>query len=185
MNDFRIREYVDDIFKYVKPTEKVREQKEELIVNISERVRDYVSEGLSFDAAFETARSMLGDTDELTKTFEKGSQYPAVMEPSHEKRREAGHETRSVKYKLETWAFTALAPFIYLALGFAFGWWAWGWIIIPVSAIVSSPIDNSQKIVALSPFVYILMGRFMGLWAWGWMIIPISAILSQAVKKYR
>jgi hypothetical protein len=36
----------------------------------------------------------------------------------------------------QRWTFTALSPFIFLALGFAFNWWAWAWMVIPVSAIL-------------------------------------------------
>lgn len=37
---------------------------------------------------------------------------------------------------------TALMPFIYVYLGFAYGKWAFGWIIIPVYAIISDIVDK-------------------------------------------
>lgn len=34
-------------------------------------------------------------------------------------------------------ALIALSPFVYVFLGAVFGWWAWAWIIIPMTAIIS------------------------------------------------
>ncbi|MCL2708611.1 MAG: hypothetical protein FWF03_05785 [Defluviitaleaceae bacterium] len=82
------------------------------------------------------------------------------------------------KAKLEFWVYPALAPFAYIAMGMLFKWWAWGWIVIPVSAIVATPMPKWVKAVSLSPFAYILTGLFFGWWAWGWMIIPVTAILA-------
>gem|GEM_PF-3046576 len=76
--------------------------------------------------------------------------------------------------------FIALTPFIYLGLGILFGWWAWAWMIIPVSAILlMGGLKGGMLIVALSPFIYLAAGFMFGgvFWQWGWMIIPISGIL--------
>jgi hypothetical protein len=193
MNDIRIRQYVDEIFNEVKPTLKVQEQKEELVVNITERVRDYIQEGLSFDAAFETAKNALGDTEELTGAFEKipvltGSQYPSeavtIIEPDENPASASPRSRIHVDFG-NKWTLTALSPFIYLMFGFLFGWWAWAWVIIPVSAILNTPMKSVLKLVALSPFIYILMGFFLGLWAWGWIIIPICGVLSTSSIKIK
>ena len=87
------------------------------------------------------------------------------------------------KYGVEEWVPSALAPFIYLALGFFFGWWAWGWIVMPICGIWSARMKLWIKIVSISPFIYLLFGFFFGWWAWGWIIIPVSAILSQGMYR--
>jgi HAMP domain-containing protein len=91
------------------------------------------------------------------------------------------------KYGIHGWTLTALTPFIYVALGLLlknkFDWWAWGWIIIPVSAILGTRIAFWQKFIALSPFIYILLGFFFGWWAWAWLIIPVSAIVSTGMYR--
>lgn len=72
----------------------------------------------------------------------------------------------------------ALSPFIYVGLGMLFGWWAWAWLIIPVSAIIlCSGLSRGLMFIALSPFIYVLFGFIFGWWAWGWALIPISGIL--------
>ncbi|MCL2664914.1 MAG: hypothetical protein FWE82_04820 [Defluviitaleaceae bacterium] len=93
-------------------------------------------------------------------------------------------ETKSGRTQLKSWQIIALSPFIYILLGVFLNWWAWGWLIIPVSAIFFTPMPSNVKIVALSPFLYILLGMIMGWWAFGWIIIPISGILF-AANPYR
>ena len=87
------------------------------------------------------------------------------------------------KYGFRDWTLTALSPFIYLGLGFLFGWWMWGWIIIPVVAISNGKIKKREKWIALSPFVYLMLGFLFGWWAWGWIVIPVSAILFEGIYK--
>lgn len=201
MNDIRIRQYVDDIFKNVKMTDTVMEQKEELTVNITERVRDYMREGLSFDTAFETAKTIVGDTEELTAPFEKIRPAEVGMQNAPRLNNDtaatetsgnaaayggapaAGGFFSGLSHQFSSWQLTALAPFIYLGLGFAFGWWAWAWVVIPLSAILCSPIPLWSKMPAISPFIYVLLGFFFGWWAWGWIIIPVSGIMTSFGRK--
>lgn len=173
MNDIRIRQYVDEIFKDVKMTDKALEQKEELTVNITERVRDYMREGLSFDAAFDTAKNIVGDTEELTAPFERAE----ANRPNTPPLVSSGAEVKP-RLPFYGWQLAALSPFIYVLMGFLFGWWAWGWIIIPLAGILGSPIPFWTRIVAMSPFVYVFLGFFFGWWAWAWVIIPMAGILS-------
>jgi len=89
----------------------------------------------------------------------------------------------SFKYGFRDWTLAALSPFIYLALGFLFGWWMWGWIIIPVAGIACGKIKKREKWIALSPFLYLMLGFLFGWWAWGWIVIPVSAILFEGIYK--
>jgi len=183
MNDIRITQYVDFIFSGVKPTAGALEQKEELAVNITERVKDYMrNDGMSFDAAFEAAKENIGDTDELTAPFEKlgAVEYDAQQNPISAETPPAEGAAKGKRDFIKGWGWqvTALSPFIYLLLGRFFGWWAWAWVIIPVSAIVGTKISFWQKTVALSPFIYVLLGFMFGWWAWGWIIIPVAGVMA-------
>ena len=163
MNDIRIINYVDELFIEVKQTDKVLKRKEQLKANMTELVKGYMSKSLNFDDAFEAAKNDLGDVDELVAGFEKKPKKGWV------------HETDSPT--IEHWKIIALSPFIYVMLGFAFGWWAWAWVIIPLSGIYFSPIPPNVKLISITPFIYVLLGFAFGLWAWGWVIIPVTAIL--------
>ena len=46
--------------------------------------------------------------------------------------------TEPTSFGIQWWAFPALAPFVYVLIGLLFGdpWWAFGWMIIPVSGIL-------------------------------------------------
>ena len=167
---------------------------------------------MEFDDAFVKAKEGLGDLDELMANFQKqdGIRTNATAagvgvivgdkiygHHFHDNRsNDPKFDSMSLdayflderprrkkwRFRVECEGLVALTPFIYLILGFAFGWWAWGWIIIPVSAILLSWDDwdgesIGHKVTAISPFAYLFLGVMFGWWAWGWIIIPASAII--------
>ena len=115
----------------------------------------------------------------------RGEKYDPRQYPQDTREEESSYRVveSKKKYKVENWIFPALSPFAFLLLGFAFGWWAWGWIIIPVCAIIGTPMKFWMKIVSLSPFLYLILGFAFGWWAWAWIMIPVSAILSQGIRR--
>jgi len=183
MNENRISKLVHDLFYDVVETDKVREQKEELRIHLTERVSDYMAEGLNFEDALHAAREGLGDSEELTNGFERKR---AVVFDDVDDDLGVNIQFRLNKLMLK---LVPLSPFIYILLGatqrhwypehWNWNFWAWGWVIIPVFAILSNGFKPST-IVSLSPFIYILLGIFMGWWLWGWIIIPVCAILFSA-----
>jgi len=208
MNNQRIIDWVDGIFASVTPSDRVAEQKEELQTHMEDIIRDYMAEGKDFAEAFAAAKEDMGDLGELLsgegftkkKKRKKESATPfdvanAAMEHAFENRSNDPYNERGSidifdadeyekrgghgwQFRFDHEGIVALSPFIYVALGFIFGWWAWGWMIIPVSAIALCAGDDIRhKIVALSPFIYIALGVAFGWWAWGWIIIPASAII--------
>jgi len=201
MNNQRIVDWVDGRFAGFAQTDKVREQKEELETHMVDRIREHMANSMDFEQAFIAAKEDLGDLDELLTGFEhkKKMERPAPLPPSTRPFNSQEIANAAVEYAHSAdsevvddfeidagrWRFrvnheglVALSPFIYLLLGFAFNWWAWGWMVIPVSAIVLCAGDDIRhKLVALSPFVYIALGVAFNWWAWGWIIIPLSAIV--------
>ena len=173
MDKQRIISFVNKLFKDVPKRNVVIEQKEELQSHMEERIREYMANGSSFDDAFQRAKDDLGDVDELIREIEKKS-------GSHKKKKKRKY--RPKKSKLH--ALTAMAPFIYIMLGFLIpGWqiWAFGWIIIPVTPLLIELLANrtAASLVALTPFIYIGLGILIGgwFWAWGWVIIPMAGII--------
>ncbi len=204
MNEQRIKDYVDDIFHSVKPSAKVTEQKEELVVNITERVQDYMREGMSFDAAFDTAKNTLGDTDELTSPFESaaggfygfGSQTPPSAYVPGGRAEPSGGSRLKIHWG---WSPVILAPFAYVLIGllqdwffgyitfmnfgWSINWWSWGWVIIPGSAILCAKLKWQTTLMSLSPFIYLLLGFWFNMWSFGWIIIPIAALIQGGIIK--
>jgi len=179
MNEQRIINLVDDLFRSVVETGKVLEQKEELRTHLIESVKDYMENGLSYDDAFEAAKNDLGDLDELISEFEhKKAPKEKGHSDSKPEKSKKGKKPVKTKRRLKrlTKTIVPLSPFIYLILGFTFGWWAWAWIIIPVISIITE-VEFPEKIIAISPFVYLFLGFVFGWWAWGWIVIPVSAIV--------
>jgi hypothetical protein len=180
MNKQRIYKIINDLFYDVIETAEVREQKEELHTHLTERVKDNMEAGLSFEDALDAARESLGDPEELISGFER--KRMVVVDDLEE---DYGVHIQ-LRFKRLLFKLVPLAPFIYIVLGitqgswqpewWTWGWWTWGWVIIPVIPILSTGM-GLRKIVALSPFIYILLGVFLGWWLWGWLIIPISGIL--------
>ena len=181
MNEQRIYKFVNDLFYDVVENDRVREQKEELRIHLTERVSDYMAEGLHFEDALQAAKEGLGDPEELVSGFERKR---AIVVDDLEDDYGFHFQVRARKVFLKR--LLPLAPFIYVILGatqshwqpewWTWGWWLWGWVIIPMAGILSAKI-GLNTITALSPFIYILLGVFFGWWLWGWVIIPVSGIL--------
>jgi len=180
---------VNDLFYDIVETERVREQKEELNIHMSERISDYMAAGLSFEEAFEAAKSSLGDPEELISGFER--KRAIVLDDVDN---DYGVNIQ-MRFNRPMARLVPLAPFIYLIVGltqhlwqpdwWTWGWWSWGWVIIAIVPILSSGI-GLNKIPAISPFIYILLGVFFGWWLWGWLVIPIASILfSSNISKKR
>ncbi|MCL2421741.1 MAG: permease prefix domain 1-containing protein [Defluviitaleaceae bacterium] len=196
MNNVRIIEWVDSLFADVEQTDNVLDQKEELQMHLTDRIKDHMANGANFDEAFHLATADLGDVDELIAGFRQDGDKVSVKRENR-KNRDYGDEwdddddewdklCDDLPHKgLFGWKITALSPFVYLFLGFAFGWWSWAWAIIPVAGILESPVNKGHKVVALTPFIYVVGGLLLNWsmwWAWGWIIIPVSAILLHDVK---
>ena len=199
MNNQRIIDWIDGLFASHKQTDAVKEQKEELQIHIIDRIKEYMSDSMDFDQAFEAAKEDLSDLNELLASFERkrsggiagefaseianeiSSEIEEIMEGVCEDIDEIIEDVTDVKksFSFNGGPLVAISPFIYLFLGFTFGWWAWGWMIIPISAILFNDGFNyfGHRLIAISPFVYLFMGSFFGWWAWGWIIIPVTAIL--------
>jgi len=181
MNNERMTKWINDVFFDCPDSPALQEQKEELAAHLTERVREHMAQGHSYDAAFSQATQDLGDLGELVAGFSPHPPQPAFMEMSDGSR----ERIKIVSYKvlgarfLHSEKFVALSPFIYVALGLAFGWWWWAWVIIPMSGILMGNIGWKMTTVALTPFIYVLLGFALGgmAWAWGWIIIPVSGIL--------
>ncbi|MCL2501081.1 MAG: permease prefix domain 1-containing protein [Defluviitaleaceae bacterium] len=184
MHEKRIAKMVNDLFYDIVETDEVREQKEELLIHLTEKTQEFMKKGLSFDESLAAARASLGDPDELVGGFER--KRAVVVEEVDD---EYGVNVHFRVGRMFT-KLTPLAPFIYILMGVfqsswrpllpfdVWNWWTWGWVIIPVFGILSSGI-GTHTITALSPFIYVTIGIIYGgsWWAWGWMIIPISGIL--------
>jgi len=195
MKDHRISKFVNDLFYDVAESQEAYDQKEELFTHLSERVNDYMTAGLSFDEAFEAARDGLGDPEELIGGFERKR---AIVVDEVEGDRGVRVDLRlNLRFKGLMTRLVPLSPFIYVILGITqnswmpwlpgsvtLNFWIWGWVIIPITAILTSGM-GVHLITATSPFIYVLLGVFFGWWAWGWLIIPISGILfsSGSTKK--
>jgi len=91
------------------------------------------------------------------------------------------HTTRRPRFKIHPRTasmLTSMSVFVYVILGILSPWpqwWAWGWIIIPLSSLLFIP--NFKVIfVSATPFIFILLGMFFGWWAWAWVIIPLASL---------
>lgn len=61
----RLREYMDYLFREVKPTKASVELKEEILQNLIDKYHDLIAEGKTPDAAYNIALASIGDMDEL------------------------------------------------------------------------------------------------------------------------
>lgn len=81
----KLRRYVDELFADTVPTKKAVELKEEMILNLTEKYSDLLSEGKSPEAAFNIAVAGIGDVSGLLKDLENDSNNPQQMEAQRRK----------------------------------------------------------------------------------------------------
>ena len=170
-NNKRIVDYLDNLLEGYEQTPSLLEQKEELEIHLTERMQDYMAKGLTYDEAFNASVRDLGDISALVSAMQ-----PVMSDNDC-------HGKRSIyDYAL---VLSSLSPFVYIALGMLFGgfFWAWGWVIIPLSGLLFIRQWN-VILVGATPFIYVLLGLFFGWWAWGWLIIPVSGIVFIAGRPF-
>jgi len=174
MNNSRINDFLDNLLSSYQQTPELVEQKEELMIHLTERTQDHMAKGLTYDQAFEATIKDIGDVKALVAGIAPEKEDFHYGE--HHKKGKKKHKKKKNMLKRIAMPLTSMSPFIYLILGIAFGWWAWAWVIIPMSGVLTTG-NWRTVIVSASPFIYFLLGWFFGWWAWGWLIIPMSAIL--------
>ena len=181
MNDERIIKWIDSLFEDMEQTDRLLAQKEELKTHLLERTKEYMVDSIGFDEAFIRAQIDLGDIEELKASFLQEEDIADRDDWDDDWDEDDDEDEEHADYggdQSYRWKLTALSPFLFIFLCATFGWWAWAWVIIPVTAIcLNAGLPPGQRFIALSPFIYILAGFFFGWWAWGWAIIPISGIL--------
>ena len=70
----RIKKYVDELFEGIYINRQLQDMKEEIRVNLLEKVNDYINAGDSETVAFEKAVANLGDMNELLDGLKKASE---------------------------------------------------------------------------------------------------------------
>lgn len=77
----KLRAYMDDLFREVRPTRKSVELKEEILNNLIDKYHDLLGEGKTQEAAYNIAVASLGDMEELLAELRKEDFYPHSTDP--------------------------------------------------------------------------------------------------------
>lgn len=75
--DKKVNSYIDNLFSGVGPTQQLFELKEELAVNIKEKIADYITRGMDEDQAFKESVISMGDLGGLVEDMRKLGQDTA------------------------------------------------------------------------------------------------------------
>lgn len=195
MNNKKIAEFINEIFAGVPATEKVREQKEEINVNLTEKIKEYMFEAYTFDEAFDKAVKNLGDVNELLANFAQGSNGTQGADLNQSVSSRTVGNTEAVK---EDYSFGEFPTGKYASNENKPNEDASPSYTKPAIDAAredaardagagihrESDYKGKAKIVSLAPFIYILLGFGFGWWAWGWIIIPMSAIVFTGDNKF-
>lgn len=76
----KIEAYVNSLFEGLKSSEALEETKEELILNLSEKYQDLISEGMSADQAYKKVIASIGDVEELVEVQNTGPKVEQKVE---------------------------------------------------------------------------------------------------------
>lgn len=85
----KLRAYMDDVFKNIKPTKKSVEMKEEILQNLIDKYRDLLNEGKAPEAAYNIAIASIGDMDDLLAGFRQSNNQPYLNEVSESARKKS------------------------------------------------------------------------------------------------
>lgn len=122
----KIRKYIDELFEGIVVTRSLQDMKEEIQVNLLEKINDYITAGEAETDAFEHAIADLGNMDELIEGLKKASQRKQEENLSEamplQKNHIAGYVIASAIFLLGLVAagFMALQSYDYLVVGKVF-----------------------------------------------------------------
>lgn len=163
----KVRDYVNNLFKAFEQDEKTLDTKEELTLNLLDRINDSIDLGMSENDAFNKAIGNLGTKSELKKIF--NFKYLERM---------------SFNYTLNN-TYAVIAAIVYLVLGSIFDLWHPGWIVFVLAIVFSEFKLNDKKsyfIPALS-LIYLAIGLLWNYWHPGWIIFPIGFVVLATIEK--
>lgn len=163
----KIKENVDNIFKSFEDNERTRDIKEEMVVNLEERISDLIEEGHSEDEAFKISFGNLGSTNEIKKIFN----FKSIKEFNFD-------------YKLNP-LYALIATIIYLAIGLIWDMWHPGWVLFLVAAAFSDFTVNDKKsyVMPVIILLYSGVGLAFDLWHPGWLLFPVGFIIISTIDR--
>ena len=175
MNNSRIKIFLDELLAEYEQTSALLEQKEELMIHLTERVQDHMANGRTYDEAFDATIRDMGDVKALVTGIapkKTAAHHEALYNDEHKQGRTKSRRAKNIAQRIAV-PLSSMSVFIYLLVGIAFGWWAWAWVIIPMAGTLNTG-NWRVMLCSWSVFIYFLLGWFCGWWAWGWLIIPLS-----------
>ncbi len=163
----KIKENVDNIFKSFEDNERTRDVKEEMVVNLTERINDLIEEGSSEEEAFEISFGNLGSTSEIKKIFN----FKSIKEYNFE-------------YTLNP-LYALIATVIYLGVGFVWDLWHPGWVLFLVAAAFSDFSINNKRsyVMPVTILLYSGLGLAFELWHPGWLLFPLGFMIISTIDK--
>lgn len=115
----KLKEYIDSIFADAPDCQRVRELKEEMLGNISEKYDDLIREGKSEAEAYNASVASIGDVSELIDSI-KGGQHSSSADAEYREREEPCREPlneeqrrQAEQYRARAGIMTAVATALY------------------------------------------------------------------------
>ncbi len=126
-----IRSYIENLFSIYENSPYIENLKEEMILSLSQKYEDYLSEGYGSDEAFGKVIREFGDISEIRDEIED---YQLKSTPKKKK------PIRFLKDGIMT-----LSVAVFLYTGLKYDMWLYNWIIFILAAGINNLIDYKMS----------------------------------------
>ncbi|RWR13188.1 permease prefix domain 1-containing protein [Siminovitchia fortis] len=139
----KVKTYVEDLFRGYEETAELQDFKEEIISNLLERIKDFETEGMDYDAAFTKAIGELGDITAIADDISRQKRNEVIGQMYFQHKVEVG-----LKHAI---------GYVIAGILFLFGLTV-GFITYFSTDVISEGISSSLPFIVISGAAFVFLG---------------------------
>ncbi|MEG0702740.1 MAG: permease prefix domain 1-containing protein, partial [Christensenella sp.] len=194
----KLRQYVEKLFAEAPKTAKLRELREEILMNLKEKYNDLRETGVSEEEAYEIVKGSIGDVEELISSAQEAD-VPQEAERKHQK---PHNDTKHKAFKEYMGAMWLIITALYFLISFATRAWHITWVIFIIGVAVEQCIraifcaedeqggtnGEKRKKIYTSVFwmfiviIYFVLSFATHAWYLTWIIFLIGAAINSIIR---
>ncbi|MEG2882081.1 MAG: permease prefix domain 1-containing protein [Christensenella sp.] len=188
----KLRQYVEKLFAEAPKTAKLRELREEILMNLKEKYNDLRETGVSEEEAYEIVKGSIGDVEELISSAQEAECKP----------QEPHKDTKHKAFKEYMGAMWLIITALYFLISFATRAWHITWVIFIIGVAVEQCIraifctedeqggtnGEKRKKIYTSVFwmfiviIYFVLSFATHAWYLTWIIFLIGAAINSIIR---
>ncbi|MEG2575484.1 MAG: permease prefix domain 1-containing protein [Christensenella sp.] len=194
----KLRQYVEKLFAEAPKTAKLRELREEILMNLKEKYSDLRETGVSEEEAYEIVKGSIGDVEELISSAQEAD----VPQEAERMPQEPHKDTKHKAFKEYMGAMWLIITALYFLISFATRAWHITWVIFIIGVAVEQCIraifctedeqggtnGEKRKKIYTSVFwmfiviIYFVLSFATHAWYLTWIIFLIGAAINSIIR---